>query len=505
MSDLVALGAEFSRSTVTWIFFSLLLGCLVLLAAHAAHDAQRAANRAVRWIWFSAIGVIVALSLAAPFRQLATQMRIARPERSRVTSLSLPRVETNGPALAWWSRSRNAMRIPVEATIQGVQSTLASVPAPVQRALAVSWLLATIATLGVFAVSYRRIRRQMSRWPKQRVGSVVARIAPAAGPAVVGLVPAQIILPAWLLDCPAEDQRLVVMHESEHVRAGDPWLLVIACGAVACMLWHPALWFALGRLRLAIELDCDRRVLRRGIPAVAYGSLLIDLSVMRSALPSAMPAFSCNGSYLERRLVAMTSRPSRFAYARRIGSGLVATVALITACESKLPTSAEVERMDVSSAERAIVGTGSVRYVVDGTPVSEAVAKAISAEHITSVAVTKQRDASSEIRIATKDAPPAMTLTSDLKKPPSSVLINLRTARPTRDSTGDPVGPSPLRRLFDGLLIVDGVVTESAAMNRLDQDRIASIEVVKGAAAAKAYSDPRAMNGVIIVTTKPKP
>ena len=174
----------------------------------------------------------------------------------------------------------------------------------------------------------------------------------------------------------------------------------------------------------------------------------------------------------------MTSRPSRFAFARRIGSGLIASVALITACESQLPTSAQVERMDAASAERAMIGTGSVRYVVDGKPVSEAVAKAISAEHITSVAVTKPRDALSEIRITTKDAPPVVKLASE---------------------------PAPRPRLFDGLLIIDGVVTESAAMNRLDHDRIASIEVIKGAAAAKLYSDPRALNGVINVTMKPKP
>ena len=166
----------------------------------------------------------------------------------------------------------------------------------------------------------------------QRVAGVSARIAPTAGPAVVGLAPSEIVLPAWLLDRPDAEQRLVLAHETEHVRAGDPWLLVLACAAVACMPWHPALWFAFGRLRLAVELDCDRRVLKRGVPTSDYGSLLIDLSALRRTLPSAMPAFSCNGSYLERRLVAMTSRRARFALARRIGGGLLAAVALATAC-----------------------------------------------------------------------------------------------------------------------------------------------------------------------------
>ena len=485
----------------SFFLFSSLLGGVVVVAALAAHDAQRAANRAVRWVWFGAIFVMVALSLVAPFRRVASPMRITIPGSVNGVDVSVPRDAPRG-MLARWARSRDAIVIPIDAALQTAQSSLARVPAPLQRGLAVSWLLASLVTVGVFGVSYLRISRQMNTWPSRRIDNVLARIAPAAGPAVVGLAPSEIILPAWLLARPAHEQRLVVAHESEHVRAGDPWLLVIACGAVACMPWNPALWFALGRLRLAVELDCDRRVLRRGIPKAAYGSLLIELSALRSTFPSAMPAFSCNGSYLERRLVAMTSRPSRFVHARRIGSGLFAVVALVTACESKLPTSADVDRMDVAAAEAqakriVLVDSGRTRYVVDGKTVSEVVAKGISANRIAGVHVVKGTgNELSEIRIATQDT----TF-------PTSRLDSVRSPGPLtpREVKGFGLSAVSPARKFDGLLLVDGRIVDASELERIDPSQIGSVEVVKGAAAARAFTDPRAVNGVIKVTMKAKP
>jgi hypothetical protein len=62
--------------------------------------------------------------------------------------------------------------------------------------------------------------------------------------------------------------------------------------------------------------------------------------------------------------------------------------------------------------------------------------------------------------------------------------------------------PEP-SRTFDGLLIIDGVITNTSELSKLSPDRIAAIEVLKGAAASQYYSDPRAARGVIKVTMKP--
>jgi hypothetical protein len=260
---------------------------------------------------------------------------------------------------------------------------------------------------------------------------------------------------------------------------------------------------------LAIELDCDRRVLRRGVPAAAYGSLLIDLSALRSSLPSAMPAFSCNGSFLERRLVAMTSRPTRFSSARRLLGAGIAACALITACESKLPTSAEVESMDVASAERqakyiTLTDTGRAVYRVDGKEVSERAAREIRASQIGSVKVVKGTgNELNEILVTTLD-------TSALRKAPmdlsqrQEIELKARQQRVADTSVRVLLRDSPAKRTFEGLLILDGKITDASVLQRMSPESINSVEVVKGFAATK-YDHPRAVNGVILVTTKPKP
>jgi outer membrane receptor protein involved in Fe transport len=57
-------------------------------------------------------------------------------------------------------------------------------------------------------------------------------------------------------------------------------------------------------------------------------------------------------------------------------------------------------------------------------------------------------------------------------------------------------------RIFNGLLLVDGVQVSASQLAALKPDAIESVEVIKGAAAAKLSSDPAAANGIIRVTMK---
>ncbi len=498
-----------SAAAVTgWMVFSLMIGGVVIVAALAAHDAQRAANRSVRWVWMAAIGVIVALSLAAPLRQQPASARVPlslSASTDAAAAVSYPRLPARHVMVTALLRARDAVITPITVALQQVEGQWWRLPGTFHRAVLVTWMLTAIIALGVLALSYLRVRRRVQHWPVQDVAGVSARIAPMAGPAVVGLAPSEIVLPAWLLGRPVGEQRLVLAHETEHVRAGDPWLLVLACTAVAVMPWHPALWFAFGRLRLAVELDCDRRVLQRGVPRSDYGTLLIDLSALRRTLPSAMPAFSCNGSYLERRLVAMTSGRTRFALARRIGGGLLAAVALATACSSELPTSAEVEKMDVAAAEKRatrlmLMDTGSTRYVLDGKAVSRDLVMEVRADNIASVEVARgQGRGMDEVRIVRR------RMMADTLVAASGMKFRVIAdsgQRTIPDSPSADVNRSEFKRTFDGLLVIDNKITNPTLLNGLDPATIEKVEVIKGAAAREQYSDPRAANGVIKVTRK---
>ena len=332
---------------------------------------------------------------------------------------------------------------------------------------------------------WARVRRLRRAWPDQLLQGTRVRVSPNAGPAVMGISPPEIVVPAWILDRTNEEQRLVLAHEQQHVLAQDPLLLLLACLAVTVMPWHPAMWYLWSRLRLAVELDCDRRVLRAGAAPLDYGRLLIDLTGHRSALSSGIPAFSYSATHLERRLLAMTSQPSRFRVVRRISGALVASLAILAACESNLPTSAEIRGMDVAGATKRAVAMGvdtlQVTYLVDGERVTREAADKLAAERIATIDVARGTGHSGAIV-------KVRTLRGD------SILI-----RNVNDTA------TKARTAFDGLLLVDGVVTESSRMNTIDRATILSVEVVKGAAATTAFSDPRAANGVIKITTKKVP
>jgi len=233
----------------------------------------------------------------------------------------------------------------------------------------------------------------------------------------------------------------------------------------------------------------------------------------------------------------MTSRPSRFAGSRRFIGGMIATVALVTACESKLPTSAEVEEMDVAAAERAFVTTlDGKKYVVDGKAVTEEEAKSLNATRIAAVEVAGSKLGMSEIRITTRQAAELRKSSGEVVEKPisdkaitvtgypldSSELARRRAVEGGQKVEGVLVrtrgelelgaakepkillrSDSPKRK-FDGLLVVDGVIANSTDLQSLNPDMIKSIEVVKGSAATTRYTDPRAANGVIVVTMKPK-
>jgi beta-lactamase regulating signal transducer with metallopeptidase domain len=82
------------------------------------------------------------------------------------------------------------------------------------------------------------------------------------GPAVVGLIRPRIAVPGWLLDSPSATQQLVIADEQAHLVGNDVQLFTCALFLLALMPWNLPLWWQLRRLRRAIEVDCDARVLR---------------------------------------------------------------------------------------------------------------------------------------------------------------------------------------------------------------------------------------------------
>jgi hypothetical protein len=166
-----------------------------------------------------------------------------------------------------------------------------------------------------------RLRRS---WREQLVDGVPVLLSDDVGPAVLGVRRPRAVLPRWILDLDAPLRSLVLGHEAEHVRARDPLLLVFGFACTVLVPWQVWLWLQLRQLRLAVETDCDARVLSRFPDVRRYGSLLLFVG-RRAAFPrpAALASVLSLESYLSRRITAMTRPPRRAAWKLAALSALV--------------------------------------------------------------------------------------------------------------------------------------------------------------------------------------
>jgi hypothetical protein len=204
-------------------------------------------------------------------------------------------------------------------------------PARLPAAFGVAWLAASLATIGALAWSRRRLRAACGPCVGRSVGGTQVLVSERAGPMVLGLLRPEIVVPRWALD-PPEECGLIVRHEREHVRAGDSWLLALASLAVAALPWSPALWWQHRRLRLAVETDCDARVVAAGANRRRYGRVLLGTAARPLFLP--VPSLTWGGprSHLERRIRALTAQRPRHRILRAIPFAAVACAGVAAAC-----------------------------------------------------------------------------------------------------------------------------------------------------------------------------
>src|SRR5947199_401937 len=237
-----------------WMLYCTGIGLALTLAAYAAERALYLAGRPTRWAWSGALIGTLFLPIAAT----------VRPQAFRVIPVPLAE-PTRAPAAA------AAAALP--------QGTAPSTPVS-GRALRLSdfdgvlrwgWGLSSVAALLVLAAAAARLVALRRRWRTALVDGRSVLLADDVGPAVAGLWPPRVVIPAWALNLTQTQRRLMLAHEDEHVRARDPWLLAAGTAALVLAPWNLALWWLSQRLRLAVEMDCDARVLAREGDAPAYG------------------------------------------------------------------------------------------------------------------------------------------------------------------------------------------------------------------------------------------
>jgi len=326
-----------------WMLYSVAVGVLLGGGAIALERGLHALGRPTRWAWAAAMALTLALPVLARLAPARGAPPAAAPPVATAAvaaAVSVPRPAPPAPKV----------RVP---SVPAVRSFDLGALDP---ALRVAWGASSAAVLLALAAMGAVLARRRRGWAAAEVDGVPVLVSADVGPAVVGLVRSRIVLPAWTLEADEEARRLVLEHEREHVRAGDPRLLAAALLLAALTPWNPAAWWMLRRLRLAIEVDCDARVLRRRADVRAYGSTLLEIGRRAVRAPLPVAAFAEPVSSLERRIRIMTAPRARRPLLRAAVCGALAALLVGAACETPGPLQPSAAGRRVYAADGEAAG-----------------------------------------------------------------------------------------------------------------------------------------------------
>ena len=280
---------------LSMIAYVLVVGVLLSVSALIAEHAARQRRKAKRWIWLIAMVASLLLPLIVPnvtvqIPNLISQGSEHKPIVLReVTSVHLPM----------------AM---LDLGIGGATTT----PSRLEAVFHQIWVATSMVLLAGLVLSGGLLYWRKRSWTQGTLCDTPVLIAPDAGPAVVGLLRPRIVIPTWLLKESAARQRFVLAHEQSHLHAADPHVLSIALCLLVAMPWNLPMWWQFRRLRRAIEVDCDARVLSGGSAVTGYCETLIQVGQNQSRSIGAVAAMSESGSFLEQRIRLMLLKPGKW-------------------------------------------------------------------------------------------------------------------------------------------------------------------------------------------------
>ena len=218
-----------------------------------------------------------------------------------------------------------------------VSMTLPRIPASVDRVVLIAWPTLTIVLAAILALANLGLRRDRRHWKPATIADCEVVVAPDFGPAVVGILSPAIVVPEWALLLDGETQRVMVLHECEHVRARDQLLIATGIVAAIAMPWNPAVWLSLRGLRRAVEVDCDARVVSQGVARAQYASVLLDAWSRATGRLVIGAAFVEESSRLGQRVEhLMRPKPRRRMMKTALGIS-AASVIVMLACEVPVP------------------------------------------------------------------------------------------------------------------------------------------------------------------------
>jgi len=281
---------------LSWMLYSIVVSLLMGLAALALERSAQIRQRPARWLW----GTCMVASLAILFIPSRASVQIAETthaDRATSSEILAPPQTT--------AIETPRFTLPIIGIDQPPLSN------GVSTLLDWTWRMTSMALTLVIVASGAHLSWRRRRWDRGHMAGTAVYISEDSGPAVVGFLRPHIVVPRWLTKLSPGEQELVIAHERSHLDAYDTQLLTIAVCLLACMPWNLMLWWQLRRLRLAIEIDCDARVLSLGYPVARYSETLIAVGERQSASYAMTIVGYGSKSFLEQRIHNMLRKKTR--------------------------------------------------------------------------------------------------------------------------------------------------------------------------------------------------
>jgi len=326
-----------------WMVYSAAVTLLLFAACIGFEFVARALRAPTRLVWAFCMIASITLSARALISGLearasgpASTVRSVVVDATNVGAGTVPAVD---PSDREATADRTSMFSVARAAADFVrQSTERLEVARLERwnrTLVALWAAASLLALGWLAGSAFHLRQIERRLRVVVVDNQAVLVSKDVGPALFGILRARIVLPEWVLALPRSEREIILSHERQHAAAFDPAVIHGAALIVFLQPWNVGLWFLFARLRLAVEGDCDRRVLGATGDARQYGNLLIAVYQRATAVLSPYVAFVERPSNLERRVQRLMRRPRLLSLAGAMSS--VAAVVLVTAAWGAVP------------------------------------------------------------------------------------------------------------------------------------------------------------------------
>ena len=317
---------------LTWMLYVIAITLVLSGAALAAERSARLRRARTRWIWV--LTILASLGIPVLIASVSIQ----------VPSFVTPTVARRVTAL----RELTSVQVVPLTWVQEHTRNIVSTHQE-NRLLQRIWIAVSVALLAALALNGAYVSWRKRRWKTGTIAGISVDIAPEVGPAVVGLLRPRIVVPEWLVEASPSRQAMALAHEQAHLEGHDPQLLTVALCLVVLMPWNFPLWWQLHRLRYAIEVDCDARVLETGLDTRLYGEMLIDVSERAIAYIGTVAAMSESRSFLEERIAIMVRDPAKWWSLATVASGFLALTLVAVASQIAPPNVGNLAGSDQGS------------------------------------------------------------------------------------------------------------------------------------------------------------